>query len=204
MDSENTMTDFMEGQIFTAEGFPEAFSYDYENEIKTSKPAYIVYLGPDKNMSFYLRFLAVLKNGDVIVISENKSELNSYIDKGLIKKSENINPLLQEIKNYLPERQEKEKNNVQIVGSEVNLPPGIKNKLLSFLGRYTENENQFPNDYKNEYNNDNQKAGRHYKIKKRLQLKSRRSRRSRKSRRSRRSRKSRRSRRSRKSRKSRK
>jgi len=190
-----------EGQIFSAFDFPITYSYDFENEIRSSQPAYMIYLGPDKRPHApwnHIRFLTILKNGDTIVTSENRGEIETYLDKGWIKKSNNRTQLLQEIKNYLPERQAKEKENVQIVGSEVkigesatrvDLPPEIKNNLLSFLGRYPDEENRFPNDYINEYSkkddkDDNQKAGRRRK-KTRKSKKSRKTRKSRKSRKSR-------------------
>jgi hypothetical protein len=200
-----------EGQIFSAFDFPITYSYDFENEIRSSQPAYMIYLGPDKRPHApwnHIRFLTILKNGDTIVTSENRGEIERYLDKGWIKKSNNRTQLLQEIKNYLPERQAKEKENVQIVGTEVNfgkrdvtpinLPPEIKNNLLSFLGRYPDEENRFPNDYINEYSkkddkddkDDNQKAGRRCK-KNRKTKKSRKSRKTKKSRKSRKTRKSR-------------
>jgi hypothetical protein len=166
-----------EGQIFFAYDFPITYSYDFGNEIRSSQPAYMVYLGPDTRPHApwnHIRFLTVLKNGDTIVTSYRRGDIEKYLDKGWIKKSNKRTQLLQEIKNYLPERQAKEKENVQIVGSEVkigeneanrvDLPPEIKNNLLSFLGRYPKDENQFPNDFINKYNkkdeDDDQKAGR--------------------------------------------
>jgi hypothetical protein len=198
-----------EGQIFSAFDFPITYSYDFENEIRSSQPAYMIYLGEDTSHLLWnhVRFLVVLKNGDTIVVSESRGNIERYLDKGWIKKSNNRTQLLQEIKNYLPERQAKEKENVQIVGTEVkigesatrvDLPPEIKNNLLSFLGRYPDEENRFPNDYINEYSkkddkddkDDNQKAGRRCK-KTRKTKKSRKSRKTKKSGKSRKTRKSR-------------
>jgi hypothetical protein len=199
-----------EGQIFSAFDFPLTYTYNFGNEIRSSSPAYMIYLGEDPSHLLWnhVRFLVVLKNGDTMVISESRGNIERYLDKGWIKKSNKRTQLLQEIQNYLPERQTKEKENVQIVGSEVNfgkkdvtpinLPPEIKNNLLRFLGRYPDDENQFPNDFINEYSkkdkddeDDNQKAGR----------KSRKSRKSRKTKRSRKSRKTRKTKRTHKSKK---
>lgn len=198
-----------EGQIFSAFDFPITHSYDFGNEIRSSQPAYMIYLGPDKRPHApwnHIRFLTVLKNGDTIVTSENRGEIETYLDKGWIKKSDKLSQqrsqLLQEIKNYLSVRQAKEKENVQIVGTEVkigenatpvDLPPEIKNNLLSFLGRYPDDENKFPNDYINEFNkkddkDDDQKAGRHRK-KTRKSKKSRKFKKSKKYRKTRKSRK---------------
>ena len=176
----NAVENLSEGEIFSAYDFPKTYSYDFGNETRSSQPAYMIYLGEDPSHLLWnhARFLVVLKNRDTIVISESQGNIERYLDKGWIKKSNIRTQLLQEIKNYLPERQAKEKENVQMVGTEVNfgkrdvtpinLPPEIKNNLLSFLGRYSEKENQFPNDYINEYSkkddkddkDDNQKAGR--------------------------------------------
>jgi hypothetical protein len=113
-----------------------------------------------------------VKNGRTLIWSQTRGNIERNLDSGRITKSNRklIQPqLLQEIRNYLPEkeaRQAKEKESVRIVGNEspINLPPEIKNEILHLLGRYPENENQFPEDYENEKENNkkenNQKAGR--------------------------------------------
>jgi hypothetical protein len=201
----NAAENLSEGQIFSAFDFPITYTYNFGNEVRSSSPAYMVYLGEDPShlLLNHVRFLVVLQNGDTIVSSESRGNIERYLDKGWIKKSNKRKQLLEEIKNYLPERQSKENANVQIVGSEVNfgkrdvtpinLPPEIKNNLLSFLGRYSEKENQFPNDFINEYSkkdkkdddDDNQKAGR----KSRKTKRTRKSRKSRKTKRTHKSRK---------------
>lgn len=196
------------GQIFSFDGI--TFSLNIGGETIFSVSDYMIYLGENTNpYSTWnsILFLVVLKNGRSIIWSQSRGNIERLLDSGRMKKSNRkVIPtqLLQEIQNYLPERQAKEKENVQIVGTEVNfgkrdvtpinLPPGIKNTILRLLGRYPEDQNQFPEDYVNEPpeekanektndKDDNQKAGR--------RRKSRKSRKPRKTRKTKKSRKSR-------------
>jgi hypothetical protein len=194
------------GQIFSFDGI--TFSLNIGGETIFSVSDYMIYLGENTNPHSTLNsilFLVVLKNGRTIIWSQSRGNIERLLDSGRMTKSNRKvipNQLLQEIQNYLPERQTKEKENVQIVGSEVNfgkrdvtpmnLPPEIKNNLLRFLGRYPDDENQFPNDFINEYSkkdkddeDDNQKAGR----KSRKSRKTKRSRKTRKTKRTHKSKK---------------
>jgi hypothetical protein len=187
------------GQIFSFDGI--TFSLNIGGETIFSVSDYMIYLGENTNPHSTwnsILFLVVLKNGRTIIWSQSRGNIERLLDSGRMTKSNRKvipNQLLQEIQNYLPERQAKEKENVQIVGTEVNfgkrdvtpinLPPGIKNTILGLLGRYPDDENQFPNDFINEYSkkdkddeDDNQKAGRRRK----KTSKSRKTKRSRKSR----------------------
>lgn len=197
------------GQIFSLDGI--RFSQNIGGEYIFSLSDYLIYLGEntDPNSTWNsILFLVVLKNGRTTIWDQTRGNIERLLDSGKMTKSNRkVIPtqLLQEIQNYLPERQAREKENVQMVGTEVNfgkrdvtpinLPPGIKNNLLSFLGRYPEDQNQFPNDYINEYSkkddkddkDDNQKAGRRRKS--RTSRKTRKTRKYRKTKKSRKSRK---------------
>ena len=196
------------GQIFSLHGI--TFPVNIGGEYIFSVSDHVIYLGEntDPNSTWdSILFLVVLKNGRTITWSQTRGNIERLLDRGKMTKSNRkVIPtqLLQEIQNYLPERQAREKENVKIVGTEVNfgkrdvtpinLPPGIKNTILGLLGRYPEDQNQFPEDYVNEHpeektndKDDNQKAGRRRKS--RTSRKTRKSRKSRKTKKSRKSRK---------------
>jgi hypothetical protein len=152
------------GQIFSTSNFPISFSYMSGNDVITSQPEYIVYLGKDTSPTArwnQVLFLVVLKNGDTLIWSENKGMIELNLDRGNITKSNRklVQPqLLQEIRNYFPDRKSA-KENVKIVGTEVkldekdetpiHLPANVKNKLLSFLAYFPKDSNQFQEDYTN-------------------------------------------------------
>ena len=163
-DHRDTIDNLKTGQIFSTSNFPIPFSYMVGNDVITSQPEYIVYLGKYTRLDArwdHVLFLVVLKNGGTLIWAENPRMIELNLDRGRISKSNRklIPPqLLQEIRNYFPDRKAG-KENVKIVGTEVkldekdetpiHLPPNVKNKLLSFLAYFPKDSNQFQEDYTN-------------------------------------------------------
>ena len=163
-DHRNIVDNLKTGQIFSTSNFPISFSYMVGNDVITSQPEYIVYLGKYTRLDArwnHVLFLVVLKNGGTLIWAENPGMIELNLDMGRISKSNRklIPPqLLQEIRNYFPDRKAA-KENVKIVGTEVkldekdetpiHLPPNVKNKLLSFLAYFPKDSNQFQEDFTN-------------------------------------------------------
>ena len=163
-DHRDTVDNLKTGQIFSTSNFPISFSYMVGNDVITSQPEYIVYLGKYTRLDArwnHVLFLVVLKNGGTLIWAENPGMIELNLDRGRISKSNRklIPPqLLQEIRNYFPDRKAA-KENVKIVGTEVkldekdetpiHLPPNVKNRLLSFLAYFPKDSNQFQEDYTN-------------------------------------------------------
>ena len=163
-DHRNIVDNLKTGQIFSTSNFPISFSYMVGNDVITSQPEYIVYLGKYTRLDArwnHVLFLVVLKNGGTLIWAENPRMIELNLDRGRISKSNRklIPPqLLQEIRNYFPDRKAG-KENVKIVGTEVkldekdetpiHLPPNVKNKLLSFLAYFPKDSNQFQEDFTN-------------------------------------------------------
>ena len=163
-DHRDTIDNLKTGQIFSTSNFPIPFSYMVGNDVITSQPEYIVYLGKYTRLDArwnHVLFLVVLKNGGTLIWAENPGMIELNLDMGRISKSNRklIPPqLLQEIRNYFPDRKAA-KENVKIVGTEVkldekdetpiHLPPNVKNKLLSFLAYFPKDSNQFQEDFTN-------------------------------------------------------
>jgi hypothetical protein len=73
----NAAENLSEGQIFSAFDFPVTYTYNFGNEVRSSSPAYMVYLGEDPSHLLWnhVRFLVVLKNGTqyvkIIILPKN-------------------------------------------------------------------------------------------------------------------------------------
>ena len=151
------------GQIFSTYNSGISFSYNRGNGTISSRSEYMVYLGEDTNSQLadaYL-FLVVLKNGDTLTWTISHKTIERFLDEGKFVKSKRTKtvppPLLQEIKNYYPNRSAAIEN-VKVVGNEVkfgeappiHLPTNVKNNLASFLAYFPKDTNQFPEDYEQE------------------------------------------------------
>jgi hypothetical protein len=163
------------GQIFSANDLPVLFTYNNGNNNTSSSAQYIVYLGADTRTSVpvdSVLCLVVLKNGQTLRWTMNKPDIEKYLDKGWISKSKRTktmpSELLDEIQKYYPDR-EHAIEITKIVGNELNfgnientpihLPNNVKNNLASFLAYFPKDKNQFPEDYINK-KDDDQNAGR--------------------------------------------
>jgi hypothetical protein len=162
-DHRDTIQNLTTGQIFSTSEYPLSFTYGPANDVRTSQPEYMIYLGDDTITNLWNKviFLAVLKNGDTILVGETRENIERNLDRDWMKKTNRnvVQPkLLEEIRNYYPNRKAA-KENVKIVGTEVkldekdetpiHLPANVKNKLLSFLAYFPKNSNQFQEDYIN-------------------------------------------------------
>jgi hypothetical protein len=151
------------GQIFSTYNSGISFSYNRGNGTISSRSEYMVYLGEDTNSQLddACLFLVVLKNGDTLTWSISHRTIERLLDEGKLVKSKRTKtvppPLLQEIKNYYPNRSAAIEN-VKVVGNEVkfgeappiHLPTNVKNNLASFLAYFPKDTNQFPEDYEQE------------------------------------------------------
>jgi len=146
-ENQDIMENLKVGQIFSAKNFPVSYSYRVGDEMRTSQPEYMVYLGPDLSPNGpwnHILFLVFLKNNDTLLLSESRGNTERKLDNGWITKSNKNrklipNQLLQEI------RLQSEKKSVEIVGDEtpIQLPNNIKNQLLVLLGQ-SEDKEYFP------------------------------------------------------------
>ena len=108
-DHRDTINNLTTGQIFSTSNFPISFSYMSGNDVITSQPEYIVYLGKDTRPTArwdHVLFLVVLKNGDTLTWTITHKTIERFLDEGKFVKSKRTKtvppPLLQEIKNYYP------------------------------------------------------------------------------------------------------
>jgi len=163
------------GQIFSTYNSGISFSYNRGNGTISSRSENMVYLGEDTNsqLADTCLFLVVLKNGDTLTWTISHRTIERLLDEGKFVKSKRTKtvppPLLQEIKNYYPNRSAAIEN-VKVVGNEVkfgeappiHLPTNVKNNLASFLAYFPKDTNQFPEDYEQEPDekDDQQNAGR--------------------------------------------
>jgi hypothetical protein len=151
------------GQIFSTYNSGISFSYNRGNGTISSRSENMVYLGEDTNsqLADTCLFLVVLKNGDTLTWTISHRTIERLLDEGKFVKSKRTKtvppPLLQEIKNYYPNRSAAIEN-VKVVGNEVkfgeappiHLPTNVKNNLASFLAYFPKDTNQFPEDYEQE------------------------------------------------------
>jgi hypothetical protein len=163
------------GQIFSASNLPVQFTYNNDGNNRSSRAQYMVYLGADTRTTVpvdSVLCLVVLKNGDTLLETYLKPSIEDFLDKGWITKSKSTKTmpteLLDEIHKYYPDR-EHAIEITKIVGNEVNfgnientpinLPTNVKNNIANFIAYLPKDKNQFPEDYINKQN-DQQNAGR--------------------------------------------
>lgn len=163
------------GQIFSANNFTQNFQYIKDGNLRSSTAQYLVYLGADTRAwlpeDAVLCFV-VLKNGDTLTWTVLKSSIENFLDQGWITKSKSTKTLptelLDEIHKYYPDREHaievtkivgNELNFGNIENTPINLPTNVKNNIANFIAYLPKDKNQFPEDYINKQN-DQQNAGR--------------------------------------------